>query len=186
MKKIIQLCIICSVLLATACKKEASTMTELATIAQVEPQTDTETTGNATDGGEDKLDVAVKLTADLYTALEAGESIFVKEVAEGHYIGDAIATPQHVASNIPCNNIMDRFTIYLNNNKPSFLAWANANCKPYVGNYHDPCGKTILFMVTPTNPGCGPVQAPNPNCWTLLGNDSWTQNLLGQILCYTD
>lgn len=173
MKKIFQLSLICFVLLATACKKEASPLTA-ATAPIIQSQRGTEATGSAANGEWAKPNGAVKLTDDLNEALLAGEPIFVKEVAEHHYIGEVIATPQNLTSDMPCNRVMDRFNNYFITNKANFLAWANANCQPYVANYHDPCGKTILFMVKPDNPNCGSIAIPDYNCWIALGNGLWT------------
>jgi hypothetical protein len=173
MKKIFQLSLLCLVLLATACKKEASPIAAVATVSNFQPQPEAESTGSAANGEWAEPNGAVKLTNELNDALEAGEAIFVKEVAEHHYIGEVVATPQTALSYVSCNRAMDRFTHYYNTNKANFLAWANANCQPYIANYLDPCGKKILFMVKPDAPDCGAVYIPNQNCWTYYDNGGW-------------
>lgn len=173
MKKLIQLSLLCLVLLATACKKEVSPTTAAPTVSITQPQPEAESTGSAANGEWAQPNGAVKIPDDLNEAFLAGEPIFVKEVAAHHYVGEAIATPQNASYDIPCNRVMDRFATYFNTNKANFLAWANAHCQPYVATYHDPCGKTIVFMVTPDDSICDTVYIPNYNCWIYLQYGGW-------------
>lgn len=137
--------LLCGLLLASACKKN-----DVAPAAAAE--TSTALAGSIDAGSLGQPNALVYISQPLYSALERGSNIEVKQISASEFKAlDVIKAPVDIEPADPCANAWADYDAYIAANLATFQAWANKYCRPFRSCWcHPICGLCVMFQINPT------------------------------------
>lgn len=146
----------CLLLLASACKKNELAPTAAGPDPILVSARAAEAAGSS-QGGTGELpgqpNAVAQISEPLFNEAMRGTAIEVKKVSADLFVAQrAIYDPGTVVSADPCawSTMWADFAAFIAANRPTFEAWANANCRPFMSCWCHPCGLCVMFIIQPT------------------------------------